>query len=227
MPRPLHKGISILLAHLPTRHTNMSFDFKLKRTLRGLSYPKKLWNPIWLGALATQEINELVLSSPTTTEELYSDALICWEKCKSQNIVDKTLEFYTKMYLQDDILVKVDRAGMLNSLEARSPFLDVELVDFVRRIPHNYKYRNGTTKFILKKALEKVIPKDIIYRKKKGFGIPTGRWFAEGNLKLNSKLLPKCINKTFCQHLLTQHCSHKVDQRQALWNLMTLQNEKI
>ena len=224
MPKKLHEGISMLLSHAPVSHANMSLDFKLKRSLRGLSYPKKFWNPVWLGTLTTQEINDLVLSSPTEIEELYSEALICWERCKSKHLVDKTLEFYTKMYLQDDILIKVDRASMLNSLETRSPFLDIELVDFVRRIPHSYKYRNGTTKFILKKSLEKVIPKEIVYRKKKGFGMPVGKWLADDKLKLDLNSLPKCVNKASCQDLLTQHCTGKTDQRQALWNLITLQH---
>ncbi len=69
--------------------------------------------------------------------------------------------FYTKLYLQDDILVKVDRASMLNSLEVRSPYLDIEIVDFARRLPNHFKYRRGTTKYILKKALESVLPPDI------------------------------------------------------------------
>ena len=59
-----------------------------------------------------------------------------WDACRQHDLVDRTLQFYTKLYLQDDILAKVDRASMMHSLEVRAPFLDIDLVDFVRRIPH-------------------------------------------------------------------------------------------
>jgi len=73
---------------------------------------------------------------------------------------------------------------MMNSLEVRSPYLDIDLVDFVRRIPASYKFRQGTTKYILKKALEPVLPKEIIYRNKKGFGSPIAKWFSNKTLTL-------------------------------------------
>ena len=142
---PVHQAIRLLAERLPTSQKNISRDFILKRTLRGLSYPSKIWNPVWMGPLEPVELNEL-FAEEIDPEEVYSEAIELWEANPGKNIVDRTLEFYTKLYFQNDILVKLDRASMMNSLEVRSPYLDMDLVDFVRRIPSDYKYRNGQTK---------------------------------------------------------------------------------
>ena len=98
----------------------------------------------------------------------------------------RPLQFYTKLYLQDDILVKVDRASMMHSLEVRAPFLDIELVNLVRRIPSAYKFRNGTTKYILKKALEDVLPREIYIVEKRLWGA-RGPWFRKTNWRLRTQ----------------------------------------
>jgi asparagine synthase (glutamine-hydrolysing) len=227
VPRPLHNGIALAVAKLPTSHANISFDFKLKRTLRALSYRPEFWNPVWLGALDPAAIADL-FGGPTDIEELYSEAIDAWDTSSQEDLVSRTLQFYTRLYLTDDILVKVDRASMLNSLEVRAPFLDIDLVNFARKIPWSYKYRNGTTKYILKKALEPVLPRAIIYRPKKGFGVPVGRWF-KGNLLevypdhpgialLDGKRVAAAIE---------DHKKGKTDQRALLWNLYLLENRPV
>ena len=132
----------------------MALDFKIKRALRGLDYDPRLWLPIWMAPIDIPSLEEL-FSETVDIEDLYSEAIEQWKTCPQTDLVDKTLQFYTKLYLQDDILTKVDRASMMHSLEVRAPFLDIEVVDLVRRIPANYKLRNGTTKYILKKAVER------------------------------------------------------------------------
>lgn len=221
VPKPLHEGIRMLAARLPTSHSNMSLDFKIKRALRGLSYPKKLWNSVWLGPLSPPELEEL-FREPVDIEEVYSEAIEQWEACKQKNLVDKTLQFYTKLYLQDDILVKVDRASMMNSLEVRAPYLDVNLVDFVRRIPHQYKFRKGETKYIQKKALEPVLPKEILYRSKKGFGVPIGKWFKEGSLTFNGEAFLADLNPLFLRKKIQEQLNGTHDHRALLWNYWLL-----
>ena len=131
------------------------------------------------------------------------------------------MQFYAKLYLQDDILVKIDRASMLVSLEARSPFLDIDLVNFVRQIPSDYKFRQGQTKYILKKALETVLPKEIIYRSKKGFGVPIGKWFQQEQLSFTETSFP-LLNDSFIKTKITEHIQGKAEQRAFLWNLWML-----
>ena len=80
-------------------------------------------------------------------------------------------------YLPDDILVKVDRATMYHSIEGREPLLDHKIAEFMAQVPFEYKYRDGTSKYLLKKVLERYIPKELIDRPKMGFGIPMFEWF--------------------------------------------------
>ena len=156
---------------------------------------------------------------------MYAEAIALWDSCGSENLFDKTLMFYTKLYLQDDIVAKIDRAGMLNSLGVRAPFLDIELVDFVRKIPGGYKYRNGKTKYLLKKAMEPVLPRDSINRQKKGFGVPMGAWFRDGKLSYASENTMR-LNKIFIECRFAEHRDGRFDHRSFLWNLWLLQNWK-
>ena len=144
--------------------------------------------------------------------------------CAQTDVVDRTLQFFTKLYLQDDILVKVDRASMMHGLEARAPFLDIDFVDFVRRIPAAWKFRHGQTKYILKKALEPVLPKDVIYRRKRGFGVPIGAWFRNGQLGLDASAPMQSLNNAFVQAKLAEHRDGRADQRAFLWNAWLLQS---
>ena len=221
IPGPVHQAIRMVAAAIPSTHGNMSLDFRLKRTLRGLSYPKPLWNSVWLGPLDPRDLEEL-FREPTDIEEVYAEAIEQWDACRQENLVDKTLQFYTKIYLQDDILVKADRASMMNSLEVRAPFLDIDLVDFVRKIPHTYKYRNGQTKYILKKALEPILPHEILYRAKKGFGVPIGRWFQDGSLSLDGDGAFTHLHTPFITEMTEEHRACRMDHRAFLWNVWLL-----
>ncbi len=80
-------------------------------------------------------------------------------------------------YLPLDILTKVDRMSMAHSLEARVPFLDHKLVEYAATIPPEFKLRNGSTKYILKKAMRGILPDSLIDRRKQGFAVPLGSWF--------------------------------------------------
>jgi asparagine synthase (glutamine-hydrolysing) len=221
VPKPIHEGIKMLIARMPVSHRNMSLDFKLKRTLRGIGYAEKFWNPVWLGPLTPHELKDL-FEEPIDQEDLFSEAIEHWDACTQDNMIDKTLQFYTKLYLQDDILVKADRASMMNSLETRAPFLDMDLVDFVRKIPGQYKYRNGVTKYILKKALEPILPHEILYRSKKGFGVPLGEWFKNGLLKIDHEKCHKGLNSTFLENRVEEHRKGDDDHRLFLWNYWLL-----
>jgi asparagine synthase (glutamine-hydrolysing) len=109
-------------------------------------------------------------------EELYEEAVDAWQASGKRNLIDLSLEFYTRFYLPENILFKIDRAAMLNSLESRAVFLDNDLVEFCRRLPHQLKCRKGGQKYLLKRALRGVIPDEILTRPKKGFGIPLRSW---------------------------------------------------
>jgi len=219
VPRPVHRALRLVAARLPSPDINMSFAFRLDRTTRGLSFPPQVWNPVWLGALDPSEISR-IFGEPVAIEELYSEAIDIWESSTSRSIVDRTLEFFTNLYLPDDILVKTDRAGMMNSLEVRAPFLSNDLIDFVRRLPHNVKYRSGKTKWILKRALLEVLSQETINRRKKGFGIPLSELV---------RRLPASDWRSFppqgAELFRTwddEHRSRQRDHRSALWCALVL-----
>lgn len=222
VPRPLHRAISLTIARLPVSHRNMSLDFKLKRTLRGLDHRAALWCPSWMASLSQEEL-ESCFRERADLEEIYAEAIEQWDGCRSTSLVDRTLQFYTKLYLQDDILTKVDRASMMHSLEVRAPFLDIDLVNFVRRVPWQYKLRGSETKYLLKKALEPILPRDIRHRVKKGFGVPIGAWFKSGELSVGNEGA-EGIDPEFVTNRIELHRRGKSDQRAFLWNVLTTTN---
>ena len=225
VPAALKGGIRRLAEWLPVSDANMSFEFKVKRGLRGASFPAPMWNPAWLGPLEPREVAEL-FDEPVAAEDLYEEAIGAWEATPATHVVDKTLEFYTRFYLQDDILAKADRASMMVSLEVRSPFLDQDLADFARRIPHEYKYRDGTTKYILKSALRGVVPDAILDRSKKGFGIPLTKWlkgWGEERFPLAARMFG---NASWAGNAFAQHRAGERDHRLALWCLLALERHE-
>lgn len=215
VPKPLHRGISMLAARMPVSHRYMSLDFRLKRTLRGLDHPAHLWLPVWMAPLAPSELDEL-FGAPVDLDDVYSEAIAAWDNCASNDPIERTIAFYTRLYLQDDILVKVDRASMLNSLEVRAPFLDIDLVDFLRRLPSRMKLRGGTTKWILRESAKSLLPHEVLTRSKQGFAVPIGQWFRDG--KLPQRELDDAINAPFWQRRLGEHRAQRSDQRAYLWS---------
>ncbi len=219
-PRPIHSAIKAIFDRMPVSRANMALDFRIKRGLRGMSYEPKFWLPVWMAPLDQASLAEL-FAEPIDVEEVYAEAIEQWDSCEQTDLVDKTLQFYSKLYLQDDILVKVDRASMMHSLEVRAPFLDMELVDFVRRIPSSFKYRSGTTKYILKKALEKVLPDNILHRQKKGFGVPVASWFKEDALNLSWPQTSSLDGRVIARKLAA-HATGKFDESAFLWSAFVL-----
>lgn len=219
--RRLHRRIKSLAELIPISLANMGLDFRIKRGLRGMSYPESVWNPVWLGALEPSDLQEL-FNEQVHYEDVFEEAINAWNNSEADNATDKTLEFYTRFYLQDDILTKVDRASMMVSLEVRSPFLDNDVVEFARRIPHQYKYRNGQTKYLLKKALEHLLPRDIVYRRKKGFGVPLARWLKDFP-ELEIALRQPAPDAAWVQRKWQEHRTGKRDHRMFLWCWIVLQ----
>ncbi len=144
---------------------------------------------------------------------------------------DLSLLLYTDftMYLQDDLLTKVDRATMLASLEARAPFLDHELAEFVAGLPSGQKLSGLTTKAILRRTVRKRLPRDVLSRRKRGFNIPFSRWvlhglgrdlrerFARDRVEARGLLSPAGVER-----LLDDHLASRADHRKPLFNLLAL-----
>jgi asparagine synthase (glutamine-hydrolysing) len=139
------------------------------------------------------------------------------------------MDFLT--YLPDDILVKIDRAAMSSSLETRTPLLDHKLIEYVWKIPHDLKFRNNKGKWILRKILNKYIPKKLTERPKMGFAIPIDHWL-RGDLKnwaeslLNEKKLEQqgYFNSKLIRKKWTEHLSGKKNWQSDLWDILMFQS---
>jgi asparagine synthase (glutamine-hydrolysing) len=124
-----------------------------------------------------------------------------------------------KTYLVDDILVKVDRASMANSLEVRCPLLDHKLMELIAQIPSKLKLRNGHGKHIFKKSLERVLPATVLTRTKKGFGVPVAEWFRGELREFASEAIVDRQDGILNQRLLTQ-CWKQHQRAQRDWSAL-------
>ncbi len=136
-----------------------------------------------------------------------------------------------KTYLPGDILTKVDRMSMAHSIEARVPLLDHELVEYVATLPSNYKLREGATKYLFKRAIQGLVPPEILARKKQGFGIPVDQWF-RGGLRdyLRERLLSRdalrhgLFNRAYVEGLWNGYVrSSRADALDRLWGLLVFE----
>ncbi|MEO5346586.1 MAG: asparagine synthase (glutamine-hydrolyzing) [Magnetococcus sp. YQC-9] len=221
VPAPLHAGLRSLANHLPRSGRYMSLDFKIRRFLSGLSHPMALWNPTWMAPLEPDEIAEL-LHQPVTIEALYSEALELWNTAEVTHPLDRSLEYFANFYLQDDILMKVDRASMMVSLEVRAPFLDNDVAGFAQKLPRRYKLKNGVRKYLLKKAMRGILPDTLIDRRKKGFGVPTADWLK--TYPEHPPLVPVAgAQADWVAARWQAHRAGLADHRLFLWNWLSLQ----
>jgi asparagine synthase (glutamine-hydrolysing) len=151
-------------------------------------------------------------------------------KANGSGLLDATLLTDQMTYLPNDLLVKVDIASMAVSLEARSPFLDHKLIEFAASLPENLKMRRFESKSLLKKVAARVVPPDVIYRRKMGFGVPIANWF-RGNMKkfvcdtlLSEKALGRGIVKPeMMKRLVTEHINAEGDHAFQVWTLLMLE----
>ena len=133
-------------------------------------------------------------------------------------------------YLPNDLLVKVDIASMANSLEARSPFLDHKLIEFAASLPENLKVNRYRTKYLLKKVASRLVPAEVIYRKKMGFGVPISRWF-RGSLRpfISEHLMSgqfkkrRLFQEGSVDRYLNEHLEGTHDHSFQLWSLLMLE----
>ncbi len=166
-----------------------------------------------------------------TGENTYSLVAKQFLESGSKNKTEQAVYADFALYLPEDLLVKVDIASMTVALEGRSPFLDHEFLELTAQIPFNLKLRGlNNKKYILKKALAGLLPHDILYRPKMGFGVPIDNWF-RGELRdytrvklLQGQLVSRGLfRKEAIEELLHTHTSTQVNFSPQIWALLTLE----
>ena len=225
--------ISPIIKNLPVSFDNISLGFKLNRFISGSGYEHEIKNQIWLGSFLPNQLKKIF--TPLVYEQIKSDNIFenienYLKKVKRQSMENRLIYLYLKNYLQDDILFKTDRASMAVGLEARAPFLDHELVNFVNSMPIEYKLRGWQTKYIFKELMKDKLPKNIVYRSKKGFGVPIAKWIRQDlkdfvlDVFSESKIKEQGIfNYRYINNLLKEHFNGQKDNRKVLWTLLVFQ----
>ncbi len=233
-PKVLRKAlIEKPVSLIPTSELKKSRVRDAKRFLQAASMEKTERYFHWTTVFREQAKADLYTEDfiQTVAENDASDVLSKWfEKANGSGILDTTLLTDQMTYLPNDLLVKVDIASMANSLEARSPFLDHNVIEFAASLPENLKMRQFKTKSLLKKVAAKLVPKEVIYRRKMGFGVPIGNWF-RGEMKnfvkdilLSEKSLNRGIVKSdVLQKYVEEHINAERDHTFQIWTLLMLE----
>ena len=207
-------------------------DFRLKQLMRGidLNYQQAhfTWREVTPQALQVNLFRKEVWDSMASynTSEVAESYF-----AKSKNLSIKNQLMYVDMntYLLNDHLRKVDRMSMAHSLEARVPFLDHRIVELAASLPSEYKVNFFQTKRILKQISKDLLPKSVIYGKKKGLTSPIAEWIFSGlknyiNDSLKGGLTDELFDPAVVQQTLEDHYNKKKDNSRIIWGLVTLQN---
>lgn len=162
--------------------------------------------------------------------DVYLPAKNILERANDSDVLTKMLLIDQNLLLQGNNLVKPDRMGMGNSIEARMPFLDYRVIEYAARIPSNLKINNGETKYILKKTFEKILPHKILYTPKRMFTVPIGEWF-KGSMKsnlidilLSDKSIERgFLNKKVLNNIIREHIEGKANYTRQLRLLLVVE----
>lgn len=233
LPRPLMRALKAMTAPVPGGDNFRSLVNRGKRFLARASedLPERFRG--WISFFTHEELREMLspdllpLATPEALAESYGSAL---GRCRNADLVNRLLYLNARTYLLDDLNVKVDRASMATSLEARAPFLDTALMEYAFRLPGELKLSGRTTKWILKKAFADILPDEIRRRPKMGFGVPLGAWF-RGELKgfLEDRLLEPgariypFVRRPFVEKMFREHQSRRRDWGGHFWVLAMLE----
>ncbi|GAB5488671.1 MAG: amidotransferase 1, exosortase A system-associated [Parasphingorhabdus sp.] len=219
----------------------------------GSIYPKADWAPrpfrakstlLSLARTGPEGYAEAVgVTTPAGRDAIYSDSLKhdlagyrgegrmidLMKNAPARDGLDQAQYADMKLWLPGDILTKVDRTSMAVSLEAREPLLDYRLMEFAAKLPTNLRVRNGQGKYILKKSMERYLPKDILYRPKMGFVTPIAQWFrgplsdqARGIAKSGALSRTGWFDEKSLSKIANDHISGKSDHGRLLWQLIML-----
>jgi asparagine synthase (glutamine-hydrolysing) len=230
-PRALREGlVEPVVRRLPVSRSNLSFDFRAKRFVGGAAFPTAERHRRWMGSFDREERTALL--SADVRHQLSANG--SHEPDVGQGAgadsLNQVLLMDMRLYLENDILVKLDRASMMASLEGRVPLLNNDFVEYATHLPLNMKLRGLRSKFLFKRALRGILPDSILNRPKKGFGIPVAHWF-RGPLKeqMLSVLSPERIaGKGFfdpksVKRLIDDHLAGRRDNRKQLWTLFAFE----
>ncbi len=201
VPRPLRHAARWAVERWPSSTGKMTFEYMLKQFLGATERPWMERHLTWMGAM-------------TIAEGVIAELACKLDRFPHDDPLNRVMWFDFLTYLPDDLLVKVDRATMLASVEARAPFLDREVMELVLPGPARLKVRGLTTKAILKEAARGLVPAAVINRRKRGLSVPVARWLNTGLAPLADRLLDT--------PLLAEHRTGRRNHARRLWPQLML-----
>jgi len=223
-PEWVEKCYLPLQPHLPQRFQVANFQDKWRKFLAMITKGGDV-KEIYRATISVWPEEELVrLIARGIVDGMYEEA---FQGTEGWSILSRLMRVDQKTYLPDDMLTKVDRASMAVSLEVRVPLLDHRVVEYTHRLPDNFKYRDGTGKYLLKKLLARYIPEELFERPKMGFGVPIDKWF-RGDLRsllldyLSSNRLREegLFDQRIVERKIKEHLSGRSNHKDSLWSLL-------
>jgi asparagine synthase (glutamine-hydrolysing) len=227
-PQFVRRSLARLLRALPESTSYRGFVRQARRFVESAPLPLLERYLGWV-AIFSDDLRESLLADGQETDvrEHFASHL---SQVENLDLISRLLYLNTKTYLPEDLLIKADRMSMANSLEARSPFLDQEFIQFAAKVPVSLKLNGLTTKYILKKALRGLAPREIIDRPKHGFGVPVGKWFRKDLKDYVKEMLlgPETLKRGYFREealrwLIQQHQEGQRDFGHQLWALLTFE----
>ncbi len=218
---------------VPTSEIKRSRVRDAKRFFRAANLPRTERYLRWMSTFdrdAKSEIYTDEFRNAVATKDP-AHVLGAWfARANGSGVLDASMLTDQMTYLPNDLLVKVDIASMANSLEARSPFLDHKVIEFAASLPEKLKMQRYETKSLLKKVAARLVPREVIYRRKMGFGVPIGKWFRDEmkdfitDALLSEKALARGIVKPeMIRRYVTEHTTAARDHSFQLWTLLMLE----
>jgi asparagine synthase (glutamine-hydrolysing) len=228
IPGRLRAVIPPLVAQLPVSHSKISFDYKARRFIEGALLPPERGHYAWKVVFSDEMKRELYASDPNG---FLGDPFGVLERefveCPATAMLSRLQYVDLRVYLPDDILVKVDRMSMAHSLEVRVPLLDHKLVEFALTIPPELHLRGLTKKYLLKRAMAHRLPGKILNRKKGGFNVPIPAWLRHElhdcvRDVLSEKRLREqgFFNPRYVDQIVKDHAALKADYSRNIWGLL-------
>lgn len=226
-------AIDPLVHAIPVSDAKVTWDFKLKRFVAGSELLPEDAHATWrmiFNASAREELLSPVSNFPGVKADVLDLYRTAFAQTNAHHPLNRMLYVDTRLYLPNDMLVKVDRMTMAHSLETREPFLDYRLVEFVAAVPPRLKLKNWHhKKYLLKAAMRRKLPAQILWRKKQGFNVPNSRWIKQ-KLKpfVTDHLSPKRVREMgifdykTVENILHEHFEEKADNSHKIWCLLTL-----
>jgi asparagine synthase (glutamine-hydrolysing) len=193
LPGGMRRGIAGAAKRLPTGSTGMRRIRKLLESVDGSSSGRLARVFEWLSpdAAAALMTGQYAASADSVRAPLLAEL----DRLHDHSPVERVLRLDQRFFLIDHNLNYTDKTGMAEGVEIRVPFLDPDLMAWAARVPVKAKMRGGTTKWVLRKAMEPILPREIIYRPKTGFGVPLRSWLRNGMRPMMEELLsPASVN---------------------------------